>query len=419
MKKQMREEKPFLGMSYIMFIFISRLYRQLITDGRKNVLFMSREGEYFKRLFDWYQSSLKQKEYIQTHYFYVSRRATLLPSIHEIEKDSFKEIYKNYKDLSVNDFFKNLGLDENELICEEFEDLICQDKKIIDFENSREFERILSSEVFRKVCLCAAQEKREIFVEYLSSLCPNYKTDGVTVIDIGFSGTTQNNIFRILSEKVVINGYYMILNDNNLENTVSSHKKGIVDDPVFSYNISVIEVLLLASHNGVKSYNKNEGRIVPVFSHNPQELECYKNVIYKIQKDVFAQFKNIAKVIAHNCIPESRYIPEFRKKYKRMMLNPTIEELNIYLKIPNIDNFAAFLEDKAVKEEEKHKEFSISSILFLLKTKGQCLRNQNTNWVAAALYRMNLRLLNKVLYIFSDITIFLFSRYLNTRSKRR
>ena len=93
--------------------------------------------------------------------------------------------------------------------------------------------------------------------------------------------------------------------------------------------------------------------------------------------------------------------------------------MDMYIKIPVIDNFAIYREELADYSNEKHDGVSIKNLFMIIKTKGIVLRKQNTNWVAAAFYKMNLCVCNKVLYLFSDVSLKKFDKYTKDKIQRK
>ena len=79
------------------------------------VLFCSREGQLLKELFDLYQSTFLHKNKIQTYYFYVSRRSTLIPSLTNPDVEDFDIIFRQYKKISLENFLLNLNFSDEEI----------------------------------------------------------------------------------------------------------------------------------------------------------------------------------------------------------------------------------------------------------------------------------------------------------------
>lgn len=420
---------PFSRLAFPLFIFVERLYSQLVLDDCHDVLFMSREGEFLKRLFDLYQKQYGMGKKIQSHYLYVSRHSTLIPSIHEIKEESFKEIYKNYPSMKVEDFLKNLDLDDNTEIRNEFREYLKNNRIIEDFKESKEYADILSSKKFQEICLEKAKEQRRLFIKYLDDMNINYQADGLYIVDIGYSGTSQKNISKIFRNKIKVHGYYMICEAMSSNFTINNTICGILYDCnrkregniLYTYNETVIESLLLASHSSVVGYKEEmkDRKIVPIFSNNDIEKNCYLELIKPIQKNIEEVFLNIILYVKKCFYSEFDYLTKFEKIYKRFIFNPEIKELELYIKIPITDNFAIYREERADNSNKIHRKFNIKNFLCVLKTKGLVLREQNTNWIAAAFYKMDLWKMNEWIYCFSFVAIRIFRFYTNAKMKRK
>ena len=402
---------PFGRVAYLMFLFVDRLYAKLRQDERGYVLFMSREGEFFKKLFDTYQElCIKEDERIRTHYFYVSRRATLIPSVHTICSDSFKEVYRNYNNIRPSVFLKNLQLDNNDKIKKEFGDLLNTDYEIERFSQSEAYQRFLSSPIFAEECLNKAKEQRDLLKRYIASFGEDIPHEGLNIVDVGYGGTAQNNLFAMFEGDVKINGYYMF--SRALDSTYKSHKDGILYDinqkgreNIFIYNSAVIEMLCLASHCGVDSYKDEDGTIFPVFHHKQEEIDCYRNVISAIQSNILKVFSQITLVVKNGRLKENEYLNLFEREYQKFIFNPSIEEMNLYLKIPFEDNFAIYRTYTADKEEMKHHLISVKGVKILLQSRFGALKSQNTHWIAAAAYKLDMRILNYIMILFPNLTM--------------
>ncbi|KZL89723.1 hypothetical protein [Clostridium magnum] len=408
-------EIPFSHVAFCMFPFVDNLYKQLRRDNRRNVFFLSREGELFKRLFDIYQEITipNQQERINTYYLKVSRHATLIPSIFDVEKDSFQEIYKNYPDITLEAFLKNLGLEKNNAIVTEFEDTLIAKKMINDFKNSSIYDEVLKSEVFQRECTARAEQQRELFISYLDSFNVDYRSEGLSIVDVGYSGTTQENIKKIFSNEVAMYGYYMFSYANPKTMNSMNQKIGILYDKnnskrkkdYFAYNSAVLELISLASHGSVNDYVTEGKAVAPTYDFIESEETAYKEVILPIQKNIEDAMRKICSAYSRTIFVKKDYYKCFMRQYRRFIFNPTLEEMSLYTQIPFVDNFAAYVTyDSSIVR----KQSALVSIVKLILSCGRLIRKQNTHWVAVALDRLRLRLFNPLLYTFAPISLLIF-----------
>lgn len=405
-----KEQKPFEAVSYLLVLFIQRLYATLRQDGCQHVLFLSREGEFFKKLFDTYQEQcIAPEKRVRSHYFYASRKATLLPSIYTIDRESFKEIFKNYPSMSIITFLKNLGLLQNTLLLENLSTKMDIQREIPQFLESREFEALTNSELFCQAVLDRAKKQRHNFLRYLDSMNVEYENQGLYLVDIGYSGTSQNQIVRALGGTIPVHGYYLFSTSAKEADNPISWKTGLIYDVAtqaqkdsFSYNPVMLEAIFMASHGAVLEYAERQGRCVPVLQEEPREHHCYETVVAPIQETILQEFSRLIIWMNTGNISEKEYYDQFLKVYRKFIFNPTETEICQYCRMVILDNFSAFLEkSKEADTKTMGKRFSWKSFLTLCKTKGWCLNQQNTNWMAAAFYKMNLWGMNPVLQRFS------------------
>lgn len=67
-------QEPYSNYSLVLYLFVEKLYRTVYREGEKKLYFLSREGQYLKKLFDKYLL-WKGNSAIETHYLCVSRYA--------------------------------------------------------------------------------------------------------------------------------------------------------------------------------------------------------------------------------------------------------------------------------------------------------------------------------------------------------
>lgn len=402
---------PFQAVAYLMVLFTQRLYQKLKQDGCEDALFLAREGEFFQRFFDAYQEQcIPAEDRIKTHYFYVSRKATLLPSIHTVEKDSFYEIFKNYPAMDVMTFLKNLGMEQERTLIELLEQKMDVHHVVPQFLHSEELEQLLQTAEFRQILLAKAQRQRQLLTQYLDAMELGYRTQGLYVVDIGYSGTTQNNLVKSFGDSVTIYGYYLVLKTEPDSISKNSRKTGILYDSqtamktVFGYNPVILEAIFMASHGGVLEYTDENGTVLPRCNEDPQERRCYETIVSPLQERIYKRYLFLIQQIQRAGLSENEYDSLFCKAYKQFIFNPTEEELLQYSAMVVQDNFSAFVEKKQDDSRKRTGErFSIQGCWRLLKSKGFCLNEQGTNWMALAFYNLNMRCMNPIMQHMSPI----------------
>lgn len=420
--------KPFAAVAYPMVLFIQRLYGALRRDGCRHVLFLSREGEFFKKLFDAYQEQwIAPDERVISHYFYASRRATLLPSVFRSAAESFSEIFKNYPSMSILTFLKNLGLDAREDLLEALGADFDLQREIPLFSKSKELDAVVHNALFVRTVLEKAARQRELLVRYLDSMDPDYRNSGLFLVDIGYSGTSQNQIFKALEGQVSVHGYYLISNPDPATVSPANQKTGILYDSLaqspkdaFAYNPVMLEAVFMASHGAVEEYAERDGKVVPVLHEDHREKACYQAVAAPIQETIFEAFSQWIALIRRGGLSEHAYFRPFLKGYRKFIFNPTEAEIRSHMGLVVIDNFSVFCEKRSdAGARDLGGFFSFRSLVQLVRTRGWCLNQQGTNWMAAAFYKLNLRCMNILMLRISGITMTVYDRAVRRAARRR
>ena len=104
-----KQSDNFEHLIFSLYLFTERLYFKLLSTGRNEVFFLSREGEFLKKLFDAYVEKVHGKK-IKSHYLLVSRKATYLPSLKPLKEENFDYLLKQYKYTSIEELLKSLNL---------------------------------------------------------------------------------------------------------------------------------------------------------------------------------------------------------------------------------------------------------------------------------------------------------------------
>ena len=288
----------FTGYSGIMYYFISKLYRSAISLGCKKILFCSREGQILKTLFDIFQEKLDEKERILTEYIYISRRATFLASLQKAECEDFSRMFLNYDSLKITDFLDNLGFSQWEI------------KKLLDITGMKDsaismprgydksFDCFLSSETFINCFNSKRDKARALFRDYISHFVDD---SSLWIVDIGWRGTIQDNIYRALEGRVKVTGFYFGLKD--AEQTEDNKKIGIVFDnkdnienyKLMSFNYLDLEKVCSANHGPVNGYYRDGEMVHPEILNSEKELAIY-NYVKSQQSILISCFENLCEV---------------------------------------------------------------------------------------------------------------------------
>ena len=360
----------FPEMATTLWLFITKLFSQLLKDGRKSVFFCSKEGEFLGKLFKRFQEIVYGRQIVPAYYLLVSRKATFVCSLRALPKEDFHRLFDQYRDLSLEEFL--LSLNFSMLETEELCNLLEIDQKIRHFnlKDRPEFEKLVKSKIFHERYEQHRNSQKKHFRRYLDSFGVHLESEGLTLVDVGWKGSIQNNIFHVLDEQIDVQGYYIgLLSPTDLH--LKNKKKGILfsDYPehtpfvhVYNNNRSLFEMMLGATHGSADGYfpleqfsrhqierkstvhgtvaGKDGSTGITVLDL-PAERELYETQIQPLQDGIFSQFEKLTKayVKSGSARPNLEW---FARQHARMVFLPTVNEVDFYANLYHLENFGLF-----------------------------------------------------------------------------
>ena len=318
--------------AFALYYFIDELYRKLRTDEVKEVLFLAREGEMLKRLFDIYLQIAGETS-IKTYYFYTSRIASYAASLRPIGEEGFEGLFRRSKDLSILTFLRSIGWDEGEI--KQLEICIRDDinRKILGFQDSNEFKQLKNNTTFLGIYDKHRLEQSELIIKYIEQLGVDYHK-GLNIVDVGWRGSIQDNLFQCFNGKISIHGYYIGVSklwNNSKENM----KEGLVfsEYPIKSENFEIwnfdkfmFERILLAAHPTTIGYRIQGNNVEPILKSYINESEAYQ-YISPWQETVKDLFSNIADIFADTIYHPRDFRDLFTKVHLKMLCKVGVREV--------------------------------------------------------------------------------------------
>ncbi len=339
-------------LAFALYCFIDKLYGRLRKGQIKDVFFLSREGEFLKKIFDRYQEKRIRRgiEPIKSHYLMVSRKATFIASLKPLEEEGFEMIFRQYVNISLYDFLSSLGFEE------EIQKEIGAQLQVDIHEKQNDLPRTqLYDTLRRNPCFVQSYEKLRIeqkqnFSEYLRSFGADYEKDGMCLVDVGWKGTIQDNILMFFGEEVRILGLYLGLvapgkiHPNNLKEgllftSIPGPQRNFY---VYDENKSVFEVMLGASHGSADHYVKTGQGISVATSEKKEEKELFHNVISPMQKGIFRCVESIDDVLIDHSFDKEELEKFTAKAHARLVFFPRKEQIDLFYRIYHYENFGVF-----------------------------------------------------------------------------
>lgn len=354
---------------FSLYRFISRLYFNLLKNNLDEVFFLSREGEFLKKLFDRFVDTIDNKK-IKSHYILVSRKATYLPSLKSINKEDFSVLLQQYVYISINEFFKSLNFEKKDFEAikksliidfkkantkefssketEEIKELIAGnfDQKIIYLYGSKILQIIKKNKTFAEIYEKNRIEQSSLFKKYIKQFTNEKR---ICVVDIGWNGSIQDNIQNILGDGYEVTGYLYGLVSRNPEKC--KNKEGLVftNVPEMSNNFelyfenrTIYEILLGASHGSANKYIEKNGHVEVLTFEKEEERKIYTNVISKIQNNMLDIFNELVNILANEYYNDKYIKKEINRIHYKMLYKPTKKQLTFFNRIYHYENFGVF-----------------------------------------------------------------------------
>ena len=299
------EKYVFSNHAFPLYLFTERLYKELKTNGVKDVLFMSREGQFLKKLFDCYCKI--QNEFgldpmnIKTHYFFGSRNSTMAASLAPLENESFELLFRFFTFLNSESFMHSIGFSKDQI--SEVGKSLKSNINLYHFNyhKSKCFKELKQNEAFKRIYDENRKNQKEAFLRYINSFGLDYKQDGLVFVDIGYHGTMQDLINKFFNSKVNMKGYFV---KNRSPKEECEYKIGLLSDKtntrfpgeqINSYDAYNYEQLLRADHGRCLDYKIVGEYAEPIIDIELDDIEVFEKYVKEMQSQIFDKFELITK----------------------------------------------------------------------------------------------------------------------------
>ncbi len=239
-----------------------------------------------------------------------------------------------------------------------------------DLKNSDVFARLLKANDFKQLYEERRTNQRDNCIAYLNSFGVDYERDGLTVVDVGWKGSIQDNVFHILQGRVRVQGYFVgsLIATEKKDNNI---KQGLLFDDapsqtqyfnVYNNNRSLFEMVLGASHGSADGYFTREqfanlpkdhqrevqesistpgGELYIATLDLPEERKLFEMVIKPLQDQMITVMSLLNKeYVQSGCLsPDSEW---FARQHARMVFKPTREEVEFFESLYHLENFGIF-----------------------------------------------------------------------------
>ena len=344
-------EVHFQHLALTLWGFVHKLHTILTHRGARDVFFCSREGWFLRKLFDIYQEYEGGRgSLVRSHYLMVSRRSTLLPSLGPLEEEDFPALFPQYHRISLSDFLLSLNFNADEISRLSTSLKVDPDTPLENFPESDVFRRLRRDVSFQAAYEKKRAQQRRNFRLYLDREGIDVANGELHLVDVGWKGTIQDNIFRLVDKGATIRGYYLGL--IGMPDSVPNNTKvGVLFSRwpsmskyyrVFNENRALFEIVLGADHASVDSYEMVRKSAEAVGSQDREDTEWFHQVIEPVQQTIEARFREICEIVSQSHFLPDEFDDLVAKNHARLVFFPTQEEINFFKSLHHKENFGVF-----------------------------------------------------------------------------
>lgn len=269
--------------------FIAPMMYELIkfvdenTKENDKLLFLAREGYYLEKLFADY-INIFNKNSKEHYYFLASRRATMSATLFSKE-DVISSINREYNG-TIKSLLENIyGVKYND-----------NDFKIKLPDEQDKIKNII--EKYSDDIINNSKNNRKAYMKYINDMV-NIKKDNLVIVDLGYSGTIQYHLSKMLDKDLV--GLYLTNSSSVKKFSSQSELKfafNICDDQTYEkiYHYSLIlEFFLSAPYGQLQYFKETNDSIEPIYNEEKMD-DAKKKTIEEIYSFVKQFIERIAEL---------------------------------------------------------------------------------------------------------------------------
>jgi len=313
----------------LMIAYVRWCLTKAKANGVKRVYFLSRDGQVLFKIAGILNRSSRSP--LDLRYLYVSRQSLLFPAMPGIDDESLEWILLPTSLVTPRIILKRVNIEPGE-IAPHLEKYGFRDAdKAMAKDELRDFESVLRDQDVRSLIEERLQVYRENAYGYLRQ--EGLTEDGSFVlIDIGWNGTLQRSISRLLEMKrknFPVNGLYFGLR------RVLKHKDSDKSDTFFfspekpqglereTHIIPMIELFTAADHGGVVKYEFKDNRYKPVL----RSSENTHGIRWGIRVQQQAMTYLAERIEGHSLDDQ---LPGIYQNLRQFVRTPTLREAQVY-----------------------------------------------------------------------------------------
>lgn len=285
-----------IGFDYagiILYSFCKFLLNELNEKNIEEIIFLSRDGQIIKKVFD-----IINDKKVKSYYIYSSRRVLIFPILFtKTKKERIDFLTTGYSLKTPKDYIERLGIDLD--LSKELSIFFKNPNSPIECINN--FKEKIDNFFYYidSLIVQEAIKEKEILIDYFKSL--NFeKKKNIALCDIGWSGSMQSALqilFKYANFDIKIHGFYLGMDKKGKK----INAKGFLFDESFPYpyknfmNYDIFETLTMSDHLSVLKIEKKDKNIfLPKFCESNDNEVKRIEIAKRIQNGIMDFVKKLA-----------------------------------------------------------------------------------------------------------------------------
>lgn len=330
--------------SLFFYGFIADMMESCIEKNIKKIYFFTREGEFYKEIFDviskFYDENTVPKSYILE----VSRLSTFVASLREFTLDEMMRLWNQYSIQSMAAMFKSLAMDIGNV--KVFLDRYSiNPNEVLTYPWTLEpVQKLFADQEFKLFMEEHIASKKKQLLDYCKNKDLTEDTDEeIAIVDIGWRGTIQDNLCYLFN-KAMIHGYYVGLIQFLNKQPENSRKYGYLDKCSFARALLTIstpfEMICNSPNGSTVGYEKNaDGITVAIRNNEKSEDDIFFAYTKKLQEKVLTDCAALGKYSYDNFIVSEDIRCDAYESLKRFIYYPERSTVSSYFNLTHNEEF--------------------------------------------------------------------------------
>ncbi|MDN7880601.1 hypothetical protein [Burkholderia aenigmatica] len=337
--------------SVLVIGFCLYVAESVLSSGLKSLYFFSREGEFFIRVWNALFPNGRHAGHTLPHasLLEVSRLATFCASLQEVTPSEMRRIWNLYTTHSLEALLKSLGLEPNS-----FAELAAKHQLPLTetiqypWEDDR-VKRLFDDPAFVRQIDEKIRADRRVLLTYLTTQGLHDDGSAVSVVDIGWRGTIQDNLAWLLPS-VRFQGQYLGLQMFLNEQPANTHKQAFGPNANETLEhchlldaVSPLEMLFSSPLGSVSSYRMDDDSAVAVAHRSESDMQhaSSKNFVEGFQDGVVEAAKVWARHVETCAIAASELRDPALATWTKLIERPHETLVDAYTALNQNDVFGA------------------------------------------------------------------------------